>query len=195
MNSILYRLMYRLGMSRWDTGQTPPEVVEAFQTGSIPAGAALDLGCGTGTNVIYMAKQGRQAVGIDFVPAAIAKARAKAEQAGVADRARFLQADVTRLAELDLPRCGFALDMGCVHGIKGEGQQQYARGLASVMVPGGKYLLYTLNLRKRGAITFGMDPEQVPPVFAPWFELERMERGAFWDQGSAWFWWKRKEQA
>src|SRR5512133_1382931 len=125
MNSILYRLLYRFGMARWDSGKTPPEVEQAFQAGDIPVGSALDLGCGTGTNVIYMAQQGRQAIGIDFVPGAIAKAREKAQQAGVAERTQLYVADVTRLAELKLPACGFALDMGCFHGLSPDGRRRY----------------------------------------------------------------------
>ena len=43
MNRFLYRLMYWLGMSHWDSGETPSEVQEAFQAGGIPPGAALGV--------------------------------------------------------------------------------------------------------------------------------------------------------
>jgi cyclopropane fatty-acyl-phospholipid synthase-like methyltransferase len=188
-NQWLYRLMYWLGRSPWDTGITPPEVHEAFQAGDIPPGAALDLGCGTGTNVIFMARQGRQAIGIDFVPAAIARAREKARRAGVAGQTCFHLSDVTRLAELDLPACGFALDMGCFHGIEAEGQRHYAAGLAAVLVPGGRFMLYTLDPRRQARITFGMSPEQVQAIFASQFEFERTQRDLA--TGSTWFWMKR----
>jgi len=192
MNRFLYRVMYWLGMSRWDTGVTPPEVQEAFRVGGIPPGAALDLGCGTGTNTIFMARQGRQAIGLDFVPQAIQKARRKALQAGVAGRIRFEVADVTRLDEMDLPPSGFALDMGCFHGLNPAGQRRYAAGLAKTMVPGGRYMLYTLDPRKQAGISFGMLPEAVQAAFAPWFEFVRMERGTGWSGGSTWFWMDRK---
>lgn len=52
MNPIIYRLLYRLTRPPWDTGITPPEVVATFAEGDLPPGPALDLGCGTGTNVI-----------------------------------------------------------------------------------------------------------------------------------------------
>ena len=99
MNQLIYRLTYWLGMTNWDSDETPREVQEAVQAGDIPPGAALDLGCGTGTNTIFMAKQGRQAIGLDFVPEAIKKARSKARQAGVDGRAQFQMADVTRLED------------------------------------------------------------------------------------------------
>lgn len=192
MNRFLYRLMYWLGMSRWDTGETPPEVQEAFQTGDIPPGVVIDLGCGTGTNVIYMAMQGRQAIGLDFVPEAISKARRKAQQAGVSERTQFQVADVTQLGKMELPRCSFALDMGCFHGLSPDGQRRYVVGLANMLVPSGRYMLYTLDSRKEAGFSFGMQPEAVKPIFAPWFDILRVERGSFWARGSTWFWMERK---
>jgi cyclopropane fatty-acyl-phospholipid synthase-like methyltransferase len=195
MNRFLYRIMYWLGMSHWDTGETPPEVKEAFQAGDIPPGAALDLGCGSGTNAIFMAEQGRQVIGIDFVPEAIRMACSKARQAGVAEMTQFNVADVTRLDEMDLPPSAFALDMGCFHGLSSEGQRHYAEGLAKTLVPGGRYMLYTLDLHREAGFKFGMQPEAVKAFFAPWFEMRRQERGMFWSRGSTWFWMERKETA
>jgi SAM-dependent methyltransferase len=195
MNRLRYRLMYWLGKPRWDTGVTPPEVQAAFQAGDIPPGAALDLGCGTGTNVIYMAQQGRLAIGLDFVPQAVRRARRKALGAGVAGRARFLVADVTRLSELNLPPCGFALDMGCFHGLSPEGQRRYAAGLAQTLVPGGRYMLYTLDPRPAGGVSFGVSPEAVRAVFAPWFEILREQRSLFGARGATWFWMERKRSS
>lgn len=191
-NRFLYQLMYWLGQSPWDTGITPPEVGKAFQAGDIPSGPALDLGCGTGTNVIFMAKQGRQAIGIDFVPSAIAKARKKAQLASVAESTRFYVADVTRIKDLDLPRCGYALDMGCFHGLGADDQRRYTESLAATLVPGGKYMLYSLEPRKEAGIAFGVSPERVQAVFTPWFDIVRVERGSFWGRESTWFWMKRK---
>jgi cyclopropane fatty-acyl-phospholipid synthase-like methyltransferase len=188
-------MMYWFGLTRWDTGKTPPEVQEAFRAGGIPPGAALDLGCGTGTNTIYMAKQGRQAFGLDFVPQAIHKAQRKAQHAGVAGQARFQVADVTRLDSLGLPPTGFALDMGCFHGLDPAGQQRYAEGLARTLVPGGRYMLYTLDPRTQAGISFGMLPKAVQAVFASGFDIVRMERGMGWSRGSTWFWMERKREA
>ena len=42
-------------------------------------GRALDLGCGTGTTVLWLAQQGWTAVGVDFSSLAIESARRKAD--------------------------------------------------------------------------------------------------------------------
>ena len=78
---MLYRQMYRFGAPRWDTNITPPEVVAVIEGAApLPAGRALDLGCGTGTNVIYLAQHGWETIGVDFSPVAIQQARQKAKQ-------------------------------------------------------------------------------------------------------------------
>ena len=54
--SLLYRVMYRIGFTPWDTGQVPPELSALIEgAGALPAGRALDIGCGTGTQAMYLA--------------------------------------------------------------------------------------------------------------------------------------------
>ena len=114
MNRLRFFWLYFLGKPRWDTNQTPPEVIETFH--SLPShGVALDLGCGTGTNVIFMAQHGWQATGIDFVAQAIRTARRKALRLGMQERTRFLHERMSAawraiLAHLPVPvRPGYGL--------------------------------------------------------------------------------------
>jgi methylase of polypeptide subunit release factors len=54
---LFYRLTYRFGHPRWDSGITPPELAEIVEgPDAMPPGRALDLGCGTGTNAVYLAR-------------------------------------------------------------------------------------------------------------------------------------------
>ena len=41
-------------------------MVELVEGGSLPPSRALDLGCGSGTNCIYLARHGWEVVGVDF---------------------------------------------------------------------------------------------------------------------------------
>src|SRR5436305_11263245 len=76
---VFYQWRYFTGKTPWDTNVTPPEVVEWVEHEDAPRGRALDLGCGTGTNALYLAQHGFEVVGVDFVSRAIATARRKAQ--------------------------------------------------------------------------------------------------------------------
>ena len=75
---------------------------------------ALDLGCGTGTDTLYLATHGWDVTAVDMVPQALATARQKATAAGVSPR--FLKGDVTRLHDLGVgDGYTLVLDFGCFH--------------------------------------------------------------------------------
>jgi SAM-dependent methyltransferase len=76
-----------------------PDVEARLADASRPARVA-DVGCGHGWAVVAMAEAfpAIRVDGIDLDPASIADARAHAEEAGVADRARFLEQDAAALA-------------------------------------------------------------------------------------------------
>jgi SAM-dependent methyltransferase len=132
-DSLFYRLAYRAGTPRWDSAEPRPELVELTQ-GRLP-GRALDLGCGTGTDVLYLARRGWDAVGVDFVPAAIAAARKRATSSG--SSATFIAGDVTRLPEAGVDGSfDLVLDIGCYHGVPVTRRDSYAAGVASVTRPG-----------------------------------------------------------
>jgi thioredoxin reductase/SAM-dependent methyltransferase len=60
----------------------------------VPAGRALDLGCGPGADAIWLARQGWQVAGLDISAAALEQAAAAAEAAGVTERVRWLHGDL-----------------------------------------------------------------------------------------------------
>jgi SAM-dependent methyltransferase len=199
LDRLFFSLMYRRGRPPWDTGISPPELVAAVEGESaLPPGRALDLGCGTGTNTLYLARHGWHAVGVDFVAHAIAQAEAKAQRAGpLPGSVRFLRGDVTQLAAhaLDAP-CTLLLDLGCLHGIPTENRPRYAAGVARVAAPGALYLLYAFGPRTVGPRRIGLTEQDVRALFADSFTVERVERGS--DRGgitSAWYWLRRLDKS
>jgi SAM-dependent methyltransferase len=121
----------------WDTGISPPELLDFL--GNHPAGRALDLGCGTGTNAITLAKRGWQVTGVDFMPQAIQQARKKAQREGLA--INFRVGDVTRLEDLAGP-FDLILDIGCYHNLSPQAKRAYQANLARWLAPEGAFLLY-----------------------------------------------------
>lgn len=186
---LFFEWMYRFSKPPWDTGITPPEVVAWVESGGVKKGRALDLGCGTGTNAIYLAQHGFKVVGVDFSSKAIALARAKAQRAGAA--IDFRVGDVTRLDFLQEP-FDFVLDVGCFHGLDASGRERYAASLARLTHPGSVFMLYAFAPRPRFFRTIGLSPEQVEKTFAKNFALNRVEHGEDRERASAWYWFGRK---
>jgi SAM-dependent methyltransferase len=179
---------YVLGSAPWDTGITPPEIVHLVEEEKLAIGRALDLGCGTGTNAVYLAQHGWQVIGIDYVGRAIRRARRKARQAGVNTQTRFITGDVTRLPDLNLGASfDLAVDVGCGHSLKPDLLSAYARSLAQALKPGGIYLAYMF--RPTPNQTMGFEPEAVRQLFEPEFMLTWSSLGqdASAEAGSAWY--------
>jgi cyclopropane fatty-acyl-phospholipid synthase-like methyltransferase len=168
----------------WDTGITPPELV-AFVDGH-PAGRALDLGCGTGTNAIYLAQNGWRVTGVDFVGQAIRLARKKARHAGV--DATFLHQDVTCPKDLS-GSFDLILDIGCLHSLRPAKKRVYANRVLDLLAQQGCFLLYAF-VKPDEEEGRGLDQQDLT-LFDQ--HLERIERidGTDRDRTSAWFCWRR----
>jgi SAM-dependent methyltransferase len=196
LNRLFFAVMYWRGQPPWDTGISPPELVAAVEgEHALPPGRALDLGCGTGTNCLYLARHGWHATGVDFVAAPIARAEAKARAAGpFPGSARFLRGDVTHLETLDLGEPFTLLfDLGCLHSIPRDDRARYAAGVTQAAAPGATYLLYAFAPTAVAGRPVGLTEAEVRALFADGFEVEHMEQGS--DRGgitSAWYWLRRQ---
>ncbi|MDT3443370.1 class I SAM-dependent methyltransferase [Pseudofrankia sp. BMG5.37] len=91
MDATHWDARYRASELVW--GLAPNRFVAA-ELADLPPGRALDVACGEGRNAIWLASRGWHATGLDFSDAAIDRARRLATEAGVAERAAFLVADV-----------------------------------------------------------------------------------------------------
>ncbi|MDP2354859.1 MAG: class I SAM-dependent methyltransferase [Beijerinckiaceae bacterium] len=75
---------------------TPDKSVEATLdlAGLQPSDYVIDLGSGDGRMVIAAAKRGARGHGVEFNPKMVEYARKRAQEAGVADRAQFVEGDM-----------------------------------------------------------------------------------------------------
>jgi SAM-dependent methyltransferase len=175
----LFYLFFYLGKPPWDTGITPPEVQDFVQ--NHPPGRALDLGCGTGTNVIYLAQHGWEVIGIDFVERAIRQARLKALQAGVT--AKFLSDDVTHLSAVS-GHFDLMLDIGCFHSLSPQAKRVYAANLSRLLGPHGTFLLYGfINQQNVGNV--GLNPADLN-LFSDHLQLVDRQTGKDGSHASVW---------
>lgn len=62
--------------------------------GGVTASTVVDIGCGKGRNSVYLAKEGFNVTGMDYIESAIASAQTATKQAGVMDRVSFSQAAI-----------------------------------------------------------------------------------------------------
>jgi cyclopropane fatty-acyl-phospholipid synthase-like methyltransferase len=179
---------YLLSRAPWDTGITPPEIVALVEHERLPPGRAIDLGCGTGTNVIYLAQHGWEALGVDYVAQPLLLAQHKAHRAGVEDRATFVFGDITRLAEIPIGGpFDMAMDIGCGHSLPLGALPRYAHDVAAIVRPGGTFMVYMFRRTPRRSI--GLEPAEVEALFQPNFRLRWLDCGQDLaaEAGSAWY--------
>jgi SAM-dependent methyltransferase len=167
-----YDVMYRVTRPDWDTGLTPPEVVTLIE-GRRDRGRALDLGCGTGTNAIYLAQHGYDVVGVDFSAKAIEQARGKARQAGV--KVDYQIGDVTRLDFLHEP-FDVVIDVGCFHGLDTAGQARYVQQVVRLTRTGSTLLMFAFE-QPTFLGRYGLTLEAAQRIFAPHFVMSDVKHG------------------
>jgi 2-polyprenyl-3-methyl-5-hydroxy-6-metoxy-1,4-benzoquinol methylase len=182
-----FQWLYWRGQTPWDTQVTPPEVME-FIARATP-GRALDLGCGTGTNAITLARHGWQVTGVDFVPRAIHTARRKAAKAGL--KIDFHAADVTDLSMLS-GKYDYVLDIGCLFTLKEQERVRYADALGRLLRLQGWYMLYAWLPRTWKGAVWGISPEEVESLLQADFTKVQMVMGDEKGHPSAWYWFQRR---
>jgi SAM-dependent methyltransferase len=166
--SLLYRVMYAVGFKPWDTGEVPAELKALIEGESALApGRALDVGCGTGTQSVYLASRGWDVTGVDAVARPLRRARARAAAEGVI--VEWLRGDITRLPELGVrPGITFVFDRGCFHGLRPAERAAYAAGVSAVCTPGASLLMMSVSPNRVLGAPPGADPTEIESCFAGW---------------------------
>ena len=149
----------------WDIGKPQPAMEDAVDRGWI-RGRVLDVGCGTGDNALYYASQGMSVLGVDVVPAAIEKARAKAEERGLP--VVFFVGDLIAPGPVAVSEEKFdtVTDVGFCHALSDEARDVWVRRLAGLLAPGGSYVMLCFS-------------DKVPGTFGPRRIAEAELRGSF----------------
>jgi len=165
-----------LGTPPWDIGRPQPAIVRLAETGQIK-GSVLDVGCGTGENVLYLAEHGYAAAGVDGAPTAIKKARAKAKRRGL--NASF---EVRDALNLPTPERQFdsVIDSGLFHVFSDDERPRFRDSLGRVVRSGGTYFLMCFSEHQPG--DWGprrVTQAEIREVFGDGWRVNSIEPSAF----------------
>lgn len=169
---------YREGRPVWDSDRPTSELVRVVREQSIPRGTTIELGCGTGSNAVWLARQGFTVTAIDMSPEAVHRARQRTWQIGVA--VRILRGDLRNLSRRDGP-FDFFVDCGCYGAVQLGDAPGYILALERVTRPGSLGLVLTGNDHEP-------EDEAGPPVlgearlrkdFGHLFEVQRLREFRF----------------
>jgi SAM-dependent methyltransferase len=137
---------YVKGDTPWDSGRPSQELVRVLDEERITPCRAIDLGCGTGSNAIYLASLGFDVTAADISPTAIDRCRMRRATTDV--RIRCIQADL-----LDPPddiggSYSFFLDRACYHVVRRVNVEAYFRTLDRIIAPSALGLVMAGNARE-----------------------------------------------
>jgi SAM-dependent methyltransferase len=164
-----YARMYRLGFTPWERyGQAAAASIAALldceeTERSRPLGRALDLGCGRGQYTPELARRGWEAVGIDYVPAAIDAAKSR----GV-EGATYVVGDVTDLPLAGLGTFDFFLDIGCFQGFDAGQRLAVGRGVSALANPNAILLMNAFGPSRMRSFVGGVSQAEVETAFPEW---------------------------
>lgn len=197
MRPWLYNTLYRLGIAPWDTG-VRPHLTELLDSGRLTPGPGgdrgqdggrgrvLDLGCGTGSEAVHLARQGFDVVGVDYSDVALERARRSAGVHGVSGNCRFLNADISShpLPGVD-GTFDVILDFGALDDMTGEPRAGMARLIHRYAHPGTVFVLWCFHARKEDVPRFRfagvskmhsmLHPGEEEALFGQEFTIERLE--------------------
>lgn len=165
----------------WDIGTPALELQEVFAELDMAGKPVLEIGCGTGTNAVWMAQQKCKVVATDVSPTAIEQAQEKAASAKV--EVKFAVADILENAAVPDGSVDFVFDRGVYHVMSEEKRSVYADRVADSLNAGGFWLTLAGSKDEvRENLDQGPPQLSAVEVIGPVekkFEIYRLERSSF----------------
>ncbi|MFV0445643.1 MAG: class I SAM-dependent methyltransferase [Planctomycetaceae bacterium] len=172
---------YQQGTTPWDSQLRSAELARVLADHSLPRGRALELGCGSGTNAVYLAQQGFQVTAVDCSPTALEAAREKSAVAGV--EIESVLADVQDFGQGRSPY-DFLFDRGCYHCCRRVDLSAYLRTHQQVTTSGSYALVLSGNANDSAA---GGPPKlkasEITAEFEPLYRVLQLREFRFEDAG------------
>jgi SAM-dependent methyltransferase len=126
---------YKIGDLPWDTLEPDDNLVKLIESKTILPGKALEVGCGTGTNAIWLANRGFTVLGLDISQVAIDMANEKKMDKSLA--CEFAVLDFLNDNSLHGSH-DFVFDRGCFHSFDDEHERSlFARQVSRILKANG----------------------------------------------------------
>ena len=163
----------------WDMGIPSRELTRVLKSGVIGGKSALELGCGTGTNAVFLAEQGFEVTAVDGAALGIERAKELATQHGA--RVNWIEADVCNLPDLGTT-FDFLFDRGCFHCVRLVNAEGYLHSLRNCTHPGSQMLVLTGNANEtREGGPPRLHEHELRADFEPLFEINDLHPFRFDD--------------
>jgi cyclopropane fatty-acyl-phospholipid synthase-like methyltransferase len=167
MDKWIYEIMYRIPFIpvAWIFGAAheQKEYVQLFQNGSIPVGRAIDLGCGEGSNAIFLSQKGFEVTGVDFSPTAIKRAIANAKSAG--EKVNFIEDDLTNLRRVN-GKYDLLVDFGALNDLNSTDRDAYMENVLPLTHSNSSFILL--------CFTKSVPPDEVEERFGDRFNINNI---------------------
>ncbi|GAA3683363.1 hypothetical protein GCM10022267_82690 [Lentzea roselyniae] len=174
-----YDLMYRT-WAPWEGGPRS-ELVRLVTSGRIPPGRAIDLGCGSGANSIFLAAHGFDVTGVDYSPVGLEKAR-RATPPSLS--VSWLVGDLTA-ASIPAVSGTFDLlvDYSVLDDLRGPARDAMAATVLRLSHPGSVFVLWCFYdeipwWKRRGGRFPGLAVGEEQRLFGSSFDIERLPEPA-----------------
>ena len=174
-----FKQRYRTGNTPWDTGRPDSNLIQTVTTLPVKPCNALDIGCGTGDNAIWLSRQGFRVAGIDTSEIAIEKAREKAAKAGT--QCAFGVADILK-GRVDGAPFGFVFDRGFFHTLGSDKEREaFAEEVRDHLEKDGLWLslLGNADEQRNGPGPPQRTARNIVNAVEPHFEILSLVSGAF----------------
>jgi SAM-dependent methyltransferase len=166
-----YALLYRLGFASWERRDVADKWRQLLEGTDAPVtGRALDVGCGSGRDAVYLAKRGWSVTAVDSVDKALAGAERPAAEESV--EVHWVKGDVAALERLGLePGYDLVYDFGCIYGLSDAARTGAAAGLTHLAAPGATLLTVAFKARRGIVLPRGMDKQDVVALLRDGWDL------------------------
>ncbi len=155
-----YKELYKAGTTPWDIGRPDFNLIDIVAERQIQKCKALDIGCGSGMNSVWLAQKGFTVTGVDVSEIALRNAKENSSKAGV--DCTFLLIDFLK-QEVPGKPFGLVFDRGCFHSFDSdEVRKNFSERVADHLEKGGLWLsiIGSADEPPRGPGPFGGPPRR-----------------------------------